>query len=901
MRILLSGGLKTQNIISGVSKKFTSSGDEFIVETFLDSVTSIFAKGDYFDRALITDQSITKEGEITDESEIRQRINNFALEMAAKNKRYSFVFLTQHKHMAEIIYEEILPILDDSVVIYKKPKYSVQFFVELIITDVKQMPKEWVYSAEDIVVETPETENEQTEEEVDPMADMDVPEDTFTATAIPHDMDSDFFGKAEEIDSDKLNGLFEGTELDTDELGLPEGAEEEDGDSFTEGLGGGFEDSFEGFSENEDSIGENEQGFTDGFSGFADTQDSGFGDTGKNEESLGENGFVQDDETIETDDIQPIVQSGDMTDLSEEENDTDEVPVDMDNNEFNMNNNNFGHLEGFDDSFEDENNSEQKAESEIDPSLFDDTSSLMGNNENTGFESNSSNEFEEGSNNFENNTETFENNNEFGTQGLGNAAGFIAGAATTAVLNNGLNSGNGLIDNNENQQSNSGLLEGFDDEEETAVTENDSFNDNASGFGFNDYSYENNNTNNGAAPLVDGGDYSGNSDMEFGPDDYADDMADNDDNAQEQYQNDIAEQVARTQGAFSMEDYQEQEDENSLMSQQNVQANNQRPAKKKGGLFSKVKKTVSGAVSTQHNEEEETIRPVVNKKATSSSNVNKIKEDLRPFAARGNSILVTGCGGCGTSTIAFNLANIICQLGYTVLLVDMDTEERTQNYISKLNYESMEAEGANLMVAVNSTTGISKDVSVVKTGFHLLTMGIATDTAPVEDILHKEKIARFINLAKTSYNFVIYDVPFKETVGFLSDITYMCDNLVLTVDASNWGITKTLLSMCNIDSDDMQDTMFSRAQLVFNKQRSLSRVLGTKVRSCHDIVKAMDKKVKELIGEDPGYHFEDLHIAGIINDDPVFEDGWFEQVQYSDTRKGQAIFLELADNIILKK
>lgn len=883
MRILLSGGLKTQNIISGVSKKFTSSGDEFIVETFLDSVTSIFAKGDYFDRALITDQSITKEGEITDESEIRQRINNFALEMAAKNKRYSFVFLTQHKHMAEIIYEEILPILDDSVVIYKKPKYSVQFFVELIITDVKQMPKEWVYSAEDIVVETPETEDEQPEEEVDPMADMDVPEDTFTATAIPHDMDSDFFGKAEDIDNDKLNGLFEGTELDTDELGLPEGAEEE-------GFEGGFE-----------STGENEQGFgeAEGFGDFGDVQDNGFENTENEENETEENEPVQDDETIDTDDIQPIVQSGDMADISEEENDTDEVPVDIGNEEYGMNNNGFGTLEGFDEPFEDEDNSEQETESEVDPSLFGDTSSLMDNNESSGFEDNSSDE----NTGFENNSARFENNNDFGTQGLGSmgaAAGFMAGVATANILNTELNSGNGLIDNNENQQSNNGLLEGFDDEEETAVTENDNFNNNANDFGFNDYGYENNNTNNGA-PLVDGGDYSGDSETEFGPDDYADDMADNDEDAQEQYQNDIAEQVARTQGAFGMEDYQEQEDENSLMNQQNVQANSQRPAKKKGGLFSKVKKTVSGAVSTQHNEEEETIRPVVNKKATSSSNVNKIKEDLRPFAARGNSILVTGCGGCGTSTIAFNLANIICQLGYTVLLVDMDTEERTQNYISKLNYESMEAEGANLMVAVNSTTGISKDVSVVKTGFHLLTMGIATDTAPVEDILHKEKIARFINLAKTSYNFVIYDVPFKETVGFLSDITYMCDNLVLTVDASNWGITKTLLSMCNIDSDDMQDTMFSRAQLVFNRQRSLSRVLGTKVRSCYDIVKAMDKKVKELIGEDPGYHFEDLHIAGIINDDPVFEDGWFEQVQYSDTRKGQAIFLELADSIILKK
>ena len=129
----------------------------------------------------------------------------------------------------------------------------------------------------------------------------------------------------------------------------------------------------------------------------------------------------------------------------------------------------------------------------------------------------------------------------------------------------------------------------------------------------------------------------------------------------------------------------------------------------------------------------------------------------------------------------------------------------------------------------------------------------------------------------------------------------MCDNLVLVTDASNWGVTKTMLSVCNIASDDMQDTVFNRAQFVFNRYRNLYKVLGKKVRTCLDITKVMDQKVVELIGDDPGFHFEDLHIAGIINDDPDFEQGWFEDVQYADTKKGQQIFLELIERIVLKK
>ena len=295
--------------------------------------------------------------------------------------------------------------------------------------------------------------------------------------------------------------------------------------------------------------------------------------------------------------------------------------------------------------------------------------------------------------------------------------------------------------------------------------------------------------------------------------------------------------------------------------------------------------------------------PAPSRRQYKKSNLSnsQIRDALDAFANRGNSIVVTGCGGCGTSTVALNLANIINRLGYTVLLVDLDTINKTQSYISKDNYECVEPESAGLMAAVNSTSGINAHIAIVRQGFHLLTMGMASDSAPVNRLLHKDKFSRFINLAKTSHNFVIYDIPFETAVGFGSEFTFMADNIVVTVDCSNWGITKTMLNMCNLESDDMQEILFNRGQLLFNKHRVINRVMGRKVKTATDITKVMDFKVKDLLGEDPGYYFQTMHICGLINDDPNFESGWFGNTQYSDTPNGSKIFTEVLKNIVLKQ
>lgn len=283
------------------------------------------------------------------------------------------------------------------------------------------------------------------------------------------------------------------------------------------------------------------------------------------------------------------------------------------------------------------------------------------------------------------------------------------------------------------------------------------------------------------------------------------------------------------------------------------------------------------------------------------SDIGYVKNILDAFANRGNSIVVTGCGGCGTSTVAYNLANTVCSLGYTVLLVDMDTENRAQSFISKSNYDCVELDGANLKQALKSSTGINTYVSIVKPGFRLLTMGLGGDIVPLDKMIEPQKLARFINSAKTNHNFVIYDLPFKDAVGCAGDVTFMSDNLVIVSDCSNWGTTKTLSSIGNIENEDLQDIFYSKGQLMFNRvNNNTKKILGRRVKSITDVPRCMDMKIADLLGEEPLYRFSDMHLCGSLGYIDGIEDCWYNTKQYSDTQEGFNLFTELLIKIVLK-
>lgn len=653
MKVLISGGIKTQNIVNGIASKFENSGVDFIVVHYIEEIEDIFTRGEYFDRAIIIEQSWTNELEETDEMEMRQKLNEFARQEIGREARgVSYVFLTQTAESAAMVYEEILPIKSNSVVVVKAPRYSVSFFTSLVSCDLDQFPEEIVY--------TPRIEDIQTEDLEEEAGDV----------ILRDIIDSG----EEEYQSDNISDILD--ELLGDDLG-------EDNELGYDGgvdIGGTF-DSDGNIFDGEDTF-------------ETDSEELGSMNS-EFDEDLYEQGEVYDSVEMESDDLG----SG------------------------------------------------------------------------------------------------------YGTEEFGKQGEF---------------------------RDHWGDMEGIPIDDEVTIEDSE----------------------------------------------------------------DEDEESLWGQGTYGDIEEVQIEGENTHEEYVEIQ----------GDVLKNTKQAIRGAVfSDSDYESTEDIYEQPQEVHRVNLSNDKIRATIAAFASRGNSIVVTGCGGCGTSTVAYNLANTIANIGYTVLLVDMDTKGRTQSYISRDNYNSMDTDGANLMAALNSSSGINAHVAIVREGFRLLSMGMGGDPVELDQILQKPRLLRFINLAKNSHNFVIYDIPMKDAVGCAGDVTFMADNLAIVIDSSNWGVAKTMLSICNIESDDMQDTVFSKGQLVYNRYRGFKNMLGTRVRSALDVSKAMDSKVSELVGVDTGFYFSEMHIAGIINHDEEFESGWFNRRQYSDNPEGQKVFLDLLINILLKR
>lgn len=278
---------------------------------------------------------------------------------------------------------------------------------------------------------------------------------------------------------------------------------------------------------------------------------------------------------------------------------------------------------------------------------------------------------------------------------------------------------------------------------------------------------------------------------------------------------------------------------------------------------------------------------------------SELAHRMESFASRGNSIVVTGNGGTGASAVALNMANFIASLGYSVIIVDMDTQHRAQSYITKEAYNAIEAGSSDLMSAINSGSPAERFARIVRPGIHVLSMWIGGDCVPVEDIIKREKLTRFINSVKSKYNFTIYDCPFNSAVGFLQDITFTADNIVNVVDYSSWGITKFMLDCCNISSEEMQETIFNRTEIIMNKAVGNNRILGRNIKKTRDILRILDDRVVDLTGVDSGMYFSNMSIVGEIQYDRNFEEQWYGDKWYSDTVEGKTLFAQLVATTVL--
>lgn len=143
MRIALSGGQKTINITTAIESKIQSGGDDLVTLPSIDDLIEYIDCGYKIDRVLISEQSITANGEVADVTTIRNTINGICRLLHSKEHDAKVVFFTSYNDLAEVIYDESLEVRANSIIILKDKPYSTSFFIEILTSELDKINREW--------------------------------------------------------------------------------------------------------------------------------------------------------------------------------------------------------------------------------------------------------------------------------------------------------------------------------------------------------------------------------------------------------------------------------------------------------------------------------------------------------------------------------------------------------------------------------------------------------------------------------------------------------------------------------------------------------------------------------------------------------------------------------------
>lgn len=314
----------------------------------------------------------------------------------------------------------------------------------------------------------------------------------------------------------------------------------------------------------------------------------------------------------------------------------------------------------------------------------------------------------------------------------------------------------------------------------------------------------------------------------------------------------------------------------------------------------------------------ELATPVVVKKKGFFSNLFKgkksivaiedtLRELLNSYKGRGSSIVVTGPPSSGKTTVVANLANVISRLGYTVLVVDMDTRGRGQCMITRQNYNaihSVDTANPSLKQALNTTYGnIGKFVSVVTPTLHLLGMGLASDITEGDRLASRTRLSKFINTVRTNYCVTIYDLPVREAGDYAADVVVAAEHIVITSEYSNYGAANLMLELANLETEEVESVLFTRGQICLTKVKDtkLKTVLGRVTHTPVDYLKSIDKEISGLLGTISQSSFSELRICGNLPYDTRNDALWYTTKLISDSTDGWELYTNLLYSVLLKQ
>lgn len=904
MRVLFSGGEKTMNIVDAMRDRLSSGTVEFTHENFISNMKAFVGRGDLFDKAIIMQESVTEDGRLTEETDIRNNIANFMDLIHDKFVRFEVVFVVLDEEMARMVSEETFLDVDKIRVVIEKPKYSIKFFKDLILNDIARLPDRLdVYNySERAEVECGTMGNEVS-------TDFDEDESEFRVSqSSSNDIDITEDDLRDENDNELEDASFDSDDFDSDDFDL-------DGDDNDNDNEFGFGSIDEALSATEDEVdnintegiesntefamfGADGNGFdfgedafdTDGFDEEQDDNEFNIEDTDETD-MFGEDAFNdadgQEDELFDSED----------TDLFDEEDTSNVDETDLFGSEFDGEDE--GEMEGIDES---ELSDDFDGESEVTDELFesdetDETEENLFDEDENPFDSEDdpSDEEEPDESDLFEDGET-EEPEDFTVDMSGltddDFLGTDSGLSAEEALENSFEMGDDFERDTLEESGNTETDELFDSDEE-GTDDTDDF-DMASMF--DEPSEVNSNE-----------EIEDNSEL----DDFDTDSLQAEEFNENTFEMESGVPEKKTKGTVKSEKFKKKlnkvdtpmEEENTMdedmsglfdFKPREVDEPKPKSVKPKLGFGGKSKSK---------------IKPIRNNKNLGNAN----KEDKMSILStimnsskhKGNIIVVTGTSDSGKTTVASNLANVICDLGFEVLVVDMDTKNRGQSFITKDVYESVhekDSADASLRAGVNTaSTEMTKFAHIIKPGYHMFTTGLASDIDELGNILNLKKLGRFMSSARTIYNYVIIDVPFEECVTTVSDICEAAEHVILTVEPSNHGMMEFLIDMTNIQNEDVQESLYSRAGIVFNKVLDKKTLFGQKVSSLRDMLAVLDNTFYDLVGYMPESRLEDMNIMGVVNYSSEFDEYLFGKQQISDTKSGADLFLELLYNILVNR
>lgn len=244
-----------------------------------------------------------------------------------------------------------------------------------------------------------------------------------------------------------------------------------------------------------------------------------------------------------------------------------------------------------------------------------------------------------------------------------------------------------------------------------------------------------------------------------------------------------------------------------------------------------------------------------------------IRTQLDKLSIKRASYVFAGTQSSGTSTLAYNIGRLIARMGFTVLLVGMDTRNKPFSYMTADLFDIVhtnDQSSLSLNLAMNHSVDIANYTNIEDAGFHVLTLGLNQQHRELEKLTTQEKLNKFNGFARQMYNFVIYDMSMDMIQSVGVDIAFSCDDIIYTVESTTDGLIRAMNDFGSIKDEQIRALMFSKSKLVLTKYMDQTLYFGKKIKKEIELLKQLDNIIEELTGDISDYRMSELKIVGII-------------------------------------